>query len=70
MPGDGPGTRLNPPVNYIDVDQVRRVLLDHLEAQAVTIDGRTGIPFARSIVVGYAELELDHDCDGLCGQES
>ncbi len=42
---------LNPPVNYIDVDQVRRVLLDHLEAQAVTIDGRTGIPFARSIVV-------------------
>ena len=42
---------LNPPVNYIDVDQVRRVLLDHLQAQAVTIDGRTGIPFARSIVV-------------------
>ena len=42
---------LNPPVNYIDVDQVRQVLLDHLEAQAVTIDGRTGIPFARSTVV-------------------
>jgi hypothetical protein len=42
---------LKPPVNYIDVDQVRRVLLDHLEAQAVTIDGRTGIPFARSTVV-------------------
>ena len=42
---------LNPPVNYIDVDKVRRVLLDHLQAQAVTIDGRTGIPFARSIVV-------------------
>ena len=42
---------LNPPVNYIDVGQVRQVLLDHLEAQAVTIDGRTGIPFARSTVV-------------------
>ena len=42
---------LKPPVNYIDVDLVRRVLLDHLEAQAATIDGRTGIPFARSTVV-------------------
>jgi hypothetical protein len=37
---------LNPPVNYIDVEQMRRVLLDHLEAQAATIDGRTAIPFA------------------------
>ena len=42
---------LKPPINYIDVEQMRRVLLDHLEAQAVTIDGRTGIPFARSTVV-------------------
>ena len=60
---------LNPPVNYIDVDQVRRVLWTTCEAQAVTIDGRTGIPFDRSIVSGYAELELDHDRDGLRGQE-
>jgi hypothetical protein len=29
---------------------MRRVLLDHLLAQAVTIDGRTGIPFVRSTV--------------------
>ena len=42
---------LKPPVNYINVDQMRRILMDHLEAQALTIDGRTGIPFARSIVV-------------------
>jgi hypothetical protein len=36
---------LKPPVHYIDVEQMRRVLTDHLEAQAATIDGRTAIPF-------------------------
>lgn len=36
---------LKPQVNYIDVAQMRRVLLDHLEAQARSIDGRTAIPF-------------------------
>ena len=41
---------LKPPVNYIDVEEVRRVLIDHLEAQANTIDGRTAIPFAISTV--------------------
>ncbi|HXR07100.1 MAG TPA: hypothetical protein VN765_07205 [Candidatus Acidoferrum sp.] len=39
---------LNPPVNYIDVEQMRRVLIDHLEAQAFTTNGRTAIPFAVS----------------------
>ena len=37
---------LNPTVKPIDVEQMRRVLTDHMAAQAVTIDGRTGIPFA------------------------
>jgi hypothetical protein len=41
---------LNPPVNSIDVELVRRVLTDHLEAQAATIDGRTAIPFVLSTV--------------------
>jgi hypothetical protein len=41
---------LKPAVTYIDVDQMRRVLLDHLEAQAATIDGRTAIPFVLSTV--------------------
>ena len=36
---------LKPPVNYIDVDQMRRVLLAHLESQVLTIDGRTAMPF-------------------------
>lgn len=37
---------LKPAVNPVDVELVRRVLTDHLASQAVTIDGRTGIPFA------------------------
>jgi hypothetical protein len=37
---------LKPAITLIDVEQVRRVLTDHLVAQAATIDGRTAIPFA------------------------
>ncbi|HVO75380.1 MAG TPA: hypothetical protein VMT35_15230 [Ignavibacteriaceae bacterium] len=37
---------LKPEINPIDVELVRRVLIDHLADQADTIDGRTGIPFA------------------------
>ena len=37
---------LKPAVIPIDVSQMRRVLTDHLAAQAATIDGRTAIPFA------------------------
>jgi hypothetical protein len=37
---------LNPAITTVDVEQIRRVLTDHLAAQAATIDGRTAIPFA------------------------
>ncbi|RPH81229.1 MAG: hypothetical protein EHM80_03030 [Nitrospiraceae bacterium] len=37
---------LDPAVTTIDLELVRRVLTDHLVAQAATIDGRTAIPFA------------------------
>jgi len=37
---------LNPAITKIDVEQMRTVLIDHLAAQAATIDGRTAIPFA------------------------
>jgi hypothetical protein len=37
---------LKPAVIPIDVEQMRRVLIDHLAAQAATINGRTAIPFA------------------------
>ena len=41
---------LKPAVIPIDVDMVRRILIDHLRSQTATIDGRTGIPFAVSTV--------------------
>jgi hypothetical protein len=37
---------LKPAVTLIDVEQMRRILTDHLAAQAATINGRTAIPFA------------------------
>jgi hypothetical protein len=37
---------LKPEAEPIDVRQMRRVLTDHLFAQAATIEGRSGIPFA------------------------
>jgi len=37
---------LHPAVTYIDVELVRRVLIDHLAAQAATIGGRTAIPLS------------------------
>lgn len=39
---------LNPEVTYIDVEQMRRLLIDQLSSQVTTIDGRTGIPFVMS----------------------
>jgi len=39
---------LNPAITYIDVEQMRHILIDHLAAQAVTIEGRTAIPFVIS----------------------
>ena len=37
---------LKPAVVPMDIKEVRHVLIDHLAAQAMTIDGRTAIPFA------------------------
>jgi hypothetical protein len=37
---------LKPVITPINVEQMRRVLTDHLASQAATIDGRTAIPFA------------------------
>jgi hypothetical protein len=41
---------LDPTVEPIDVEQMRRVLIDHLAAQAATIDGRTAIPFVLNTI--------------------
>jgi hypothetical protein len=39
---------LNPQVYPIDVEQMRKILTDHMVSQAVTIEGRTAIPFVIS----------------------
>jgi hypothetical protein len=41
---------LHPAATYIDVEQMRRVLIDHMAAQAATINGRTAIPFVLNTV--------------------
>lgn len=41
---------LNPAIYYIDVDRMRRLLIDQLASQVATIDGRTGVPFVMSSI--------------------
>jgi hypothetical protein len=60
---------LKPAVEPIDVDGVRRVLLDHLEAQAATIDGRTGIPFVMSTVTDTLQWNWTMIAMGFVGKD-
>ena len=61
---------LKPPVTCIDVEEVRRVLLDHLEAQANSIDGRTAIPFAISTVpTNHVQWNYTMAAMGFVGKE-
>jgi hypothetical protein len=59
---------LNPAVTYIDVELVRRVLTDHLAAQAVTIDGRTAIPFVLSTVTDKLQWNWTMVAMGFVGK--
>ncbi|HWH58310.1 MAG TPA: hypothetical protein VN682_11805 [Terriglobales bacterium] len=59
---------LNPPILDLDVNLVRRVLLDHLEAQAATIDGRTGIPFVLSTVADQKQWNWTMIAMGFVGK--
>jgi len=59
---------LHPVVASLDVDLVRRVLLDHLAAQAATIDGRTGIPFVLSTVADQRQWNWTMVAMGFVGK--
>lgn len=59
---------LKPAVTYIDVDLVRRVLTDHLAAQAATIDGRTAIPFVLSTVTDQLQWNWTMAAMGFVGK--
>ena len=59
---------LKPAVTYIDVDQMRRVLTDHLAAQAATIDGRTAIPFVLPTVSDQRQWNWTMAAMGFVGK--
>jgi hypothetical protein len=59
---------LTPAVNYTDIEQMRTVLTDHLEAQAATIDGRTAIPFVLSTVTNQLQWNWTMAAMGFVGK--
>ncbi|HTL68701.1 MAG TPA: hypothetical protein VL200_13645 [Lacunisphaera sp.] len=59
---------LRPVAKPIDVELVRRVLIDHLQAQATTIDGRTGIPFVLSTVTDQRQWNSSMVAMGFVGK--
>ncbi len=59
---------LRPAVNYADIEQVRRVLTDHLVAQAATIEGRTAIPFVLSTVTDQLQWNWTMAAMGFVGK--
>ncbi|MFZ0430624.1 MAG: hypothetical protein WAO20_21090 [Acidobacteriota bacterium] len=59
---------LDPAVTYIDVEQMRQVLTDHLAAQAATIDGRTAIPFVLSTVTDQLQWNWTMAAMGFVGK--
>ena len=59
---------LKPPVYYTDVEQMRRVLTDHLEAHAATIDGRTAIPFVLSTMTDDLQWNWSMVAMGFVGK--
>jgi hypothetical protein len=59
---------LDPAVTYTDVEQMRRVLIDHLEAQAATIDGRTAIPFVLSTITDKLQWNWTMVAMGFVGK--
>ncbi len=43
---------LKPPVMHLDIDVVRRAVVDHLDAHVLTVDNRAGVPFLWDAVTG------------------
>ena len=59
---------LKPAVTHVDVELVRRVLTDHLVAQAATVDGRTAIPFVLSTVTDQLQWNWTMAAMGFVGK--
>ena len=59
---------LNPKITPIDVDVVRRSLLDHLSDRVLTVEDRTGIPFEFDSVTATPSRLADKVIMGFCGK--
>ncbi len=59
---------LKPSVEAIDVEQMQRVLIDHLAAQAATIDGRTAIPFVLNTLTDQLQWNWTMVAMGFVGK--
>ncbi len=59
---------LKPPIIYIDVEQMRRILTDHLVAQANTIDGRTAMPFVINTITDQKQWNYTMTAMGFVGK--
>jgi hypothetical protein len=59
---------LNPAVTFIDVEQMRHVLTDHMAAQAATINGRTAIPFVLNTVSDQLQWNWTMAAMGFVGK--
>jgi hypothetical protein len=59
---------LKPAVTPIDVEQMRRVLIDHLAAQVNTIDGRTAIPFVINTISDQKQWNYTMVAMGFVGK--
>jgi hypothetical protein len=60
---------LNPPTLYTDIEQIRRVLTDHLAAQANTIDGRTAMPFVVNTLTDEKQWNYTMVAMGFVGKD-
>lgn len=59
---------LSPKITKIDVEVVRKTLIDHLSDRVLTVDGRTGIPFEYDSVTGNPSRLVDKIIMGFCGK--
>lgn len=59
---------LKPAVAYTDIEQMRRVLLDHLVAQAATLEGRTAIPFVLNTITDQKQWNWTMVAMGFVGK--
>jgi hypothetical protein len=60
---------LNPPITYIDVEQMRRILTDQLATEAATIDGRTAIPFVINTLTDEKQWNYTMVAMGFVGKD-